>query len=126
MSMTVAAALALATACVGPSLAPIVVGIARHESGLDPTAINRNRNGTLDVGIAQINTSNFHWLGLNMKTAMDPCKSMQASMRVLLAKYNGNPPDDVKASYSASVSRLIPQAEAKPDLGYLDNLPLGE
>jgi hypothetical protein len=111
--MTVSAVLALIAkhACVTASLAPIMVGIAAHESGLDPMAIHRNANGTLDVGIAQINTSNFGWLHLTMETALDPCQNLAAGARVLFAKYNGNPPDVVKAAYAAGVTHQIAAAD---------------
>ena len=33
--------------------------IAQHESGMRPTAVNRNSNGSEDIGLMQINTS---WL----------------------------------------------------------------
>jgi hypothetical protein len=87
--------------CVSPSLAPVMVGIAQHESGLDATKVHRNPNGTYDVGIAQINTSNFGWLGLTWETALDPCRNIAAGAAVLLAHYNGSPPDPVKATYAA-------------------------
>jgi hypothetical protein len=55
--LTVSTLMALISAnhCVPPAVAPLMVGIARHESGLDPAAVHRNANGTIDVGIAQIN-----------------------------------------------------------------------
>jgi hypothetical protein len=111
-ALTVAALTALIAAnnCVPPALAPIMVGIAQHESGLDPAAVHHNANGTIDVGIAQINSANFGWLGLTMATAFDPCRNIAAGARVLLAKYNGNPPDAGKALYAASVLADIQRA----------------
>jgi soluble lytic murein transglycosylase-like protein len=106
-ALTPAAALALALQCVPPSVAPIMVGIAQHESGLDPVAIHRNANGTLDVGLAQVNSANFGWLGLTLQTALDPCRNLAAGARVLLARYNGNPLDSVKAAYAAGVTARI-------------------
>ncbi len=73
-----------------------MVGISQQESGLDPAAVHRNPNGTIDVGLAQVNSANFGWLGLTMQTAMDPCRNLAAGARVLLAKYNGNPPATIK------------------------------
>jgi type IV secretion system protein VirB1 len=115
--LTVSALMALISAnhCVPPAVAPIMVGIARHESGLDPTAVHHNANGTIDVGIAQVNSTNFGWLGLTMATAFDPCRNIAAGARVLFAKYNGNPPDVVKAAYAADVIAKIP-AGAQPPL----------
>jgi hypothetical protein len=112
--MTPALALAIAVQCVGPLLAPVAVGIAKHESSLNETATHRNVNGTTDYGLGQINSSNFAWLSLSLqttvdaRTVMDPCLNMRAAMRVLFARYNGNPPDIVKAVYAADVIAKIP------------------
>ena len=106
-ALTPAAAMALALRCVPPAVAPIMVGIAQHESGLDPIAIHHNANGTVDVGLAQVNSANFVWLGLTLQTALDPCRNLAAGARVLLAKYNGNPPDIVKAAYATAVTARI-------------------
>ncbi len=106
-ALTLTAAMAIANACVGPSLAPIMVGIAQHESGLDPAARHLNPNGTWDLGIAQVNTSNLRWTGLTVETAMDPCRNLAAGAKVLFAKYNGNPPDVVKATYAQRVIAAI-------------------
>lgn len=97
--------------CVSPKLAPIMVGIAQHESGLDPAKVHRNANGTFDVGIAQINTSNFGWLGLTWETALDPCRNLAAGAAVLFARYNGSPPDPVKAAYASAVMARIRAVE---------------
>lgn len=118
-AMTAQALLALISVnhCVPPSVAPIMVGIAQHESGLDPDAIHRNANGTLDVGIAQVNSSNFGWLGLTMATALDPCTNLAAGAKVLFARYNGSPPDGVKAAYAEGVTnrvRALDSADASP------------
>src|ERR1700722_420576 len=106
-ALTPAAAMALALQCVPPSVAPIIVGIAQHESGLDPVAIHSNANGTVDVGLAQVNSANFGWLGLTLQTALDPCRNLAAGARVLLTKYNGNPPDKAKAAYATAVTARI-------------------
>lgn len=105
--MTPEFALAIALACTSPSVAPIMVGIAQHESGLNPLATHKNANGTVDVGLAQINSSNFSWLGLTMQTAFDPCRNLAAGARVLFAKYNGAPPDVGKIAYADGVTARI-------------------
>ena len=107
MALMPAAAMGLALQCVGPSLAPVMVGIAQHESGLDHFAIHHNANGTVDVGLAQVNSANFAWLGLTLQTALDPCRNLAAGARVLLAKYNGNPSDSVKTAYATAVTADI-------------------
>jgi len=111
-TMTVAAALAIANACLPPSVAPIMVGIAQHESGLDPNIVHRNANGTIDVGLAQVNSANFGWLGLTPQTALDPCRNLAAGAAVLFAKYNGDPPGAAKAAYAAGVAASINRVTA--------------
>ena len=118
-SLTVPALMALISAnhCVPPPLAPIMIGIAQHESGLDPAAVHRNANDTIDVGLAQVNSANFGWLGLTMATAFDPCRNLAAGARVLFAKYNGNPPDAGKAAYAEGVLSAIPAGNATAEVG---------
>lgn len=111
--LTAAALSAYLTAhdCVPRDLVPVMTAIAMHESGGDTEAVHRNPNGTVDIGIAQVNSSNFGWLGLTMQSAMDPCTNVRAGARVLLARYNGTPPDTVKAAYSADVlARMMAQS----------------
>lgn len=113
-TLTTAAALAIAVKCVGPALAPIAVGVALHENPrLDIEVVNHNRNGTDDHGLAQINDVNFGWLSqalhqpINAQTILDPCTNFKASMAVLFAKYNGNPPDAIKATYAEGAMRRV-------------------
>jgi SLT domain-containing protein len=105
MPLTVDAALALALSCGIPqSLAPVIVGIAQHESSLNPNAINHNPNGTEDVGLVQVNTVNFGWLGIHSVTeALDPCVNLTAGLRVLFVRYNGAPPPEVAKAYADAV-----------------------
>jgi hypothetical protein len=105
--MTPEAALAIALACTPPSVAPILVGIAQQESGLNPSAIHWNENKTFDAGISQINSVNFGWLGVTKETLMDPCVSFKASARVLFARYNGNAPGLGKTTYADGVSARV-------------------
>ena len=172
-ALSVGAALALAAACQNV-VAPItMVGIARHESGLEQFAIHDNEDNrtyapatkseaarlahqlmgaghrSLDLGLTQINTANNSWLGLTTETALDPCKNIAAGAQVLtayslyntgsetkgiangyalkvnaavsdpcmIARYNGNGTDPVKAAYAASVLarvNTVPAAPAMP------------
>lgn len=89
-ALTVASALSLAAAC-APSVDPnLLVGIARYKSGLNSEAIHKNANGSIDYGLMQINDLNFSWLGLTIKSSLDPCRSMAAAAAVLtgLSRYN--------------------------------------
>lgn len=93
--------------CVPPTLAPVMVAVASWESGLDSTKVHVNPNGTKDWGISQVNDVNFGWTGLTPQTAMDACLNLAAGAKILLAKYNGNPPDAGKITYSNGVLRKI-------------------
>ncbi|WP_158923660.1 lytic transglycosylase domain-containing protein [Acidisphaera sp. S103] len=110
--LTVPAAIALALSCNIPRpVVPVIVGIARHESGLNTAAINHDANGTIDAGLAQVNSSNWGWLGIHsLRQALDPCTNLRGGVRVLLARYNGNGSDVSKMIYAASVLAGIPQA----------------
>lgn len=133
IALTTAAALSLIAAqqCVSPSVAPIIVGIAQHESGLRPYAIHDNvahksyfpetaeqavvmarsliaiGHSSLDLGVGQVNTSNMGWTGLTLERAFDPCRNFTAAAAVLFARYNGSPPDGVKATYAAATAARI-------------------
>ncbi|WP_186050430.1 transglycosylase SLT domain-containing protein [Burkholderia gladioli] len=54
----------------------LLLAIAQHESGLRPLSINRNQNGSRDIGLMQINSS---WLptlakyGIGSDALLDPC-----------------------------------------------------
>jgi Transglycosylase SLT domain len=120
-TLTVAAALALAAQC-APGLDPaMLVGIARHESGLDTAAVHVNASGSRDVGLLQINSTNFAWLGLTAETALDPCVSMRAGAAVIQAysRYNTCSPTrgiGYAQAVTASVSavRGVPPATPPP------------
>ena len=94
-ALTEAGVLALALSC-APGLDPaMITGIARHESGLNPSAVHVNPNGSRDVGLMQINERNFGWLGLTPQSALDPCQSIRAAAQLLqsYSRYNTGAPD---------------------------------
>jgi type IV secretion system protein VirB1 len=116
--LSVAAAAGLAMACI-PTVGPrpvvspdVLLSVARVESGFDPLAIHDNRTGealhpaskadavalarrliaaghSIDLGLMQITSGNLGWLGLSVTAAFDPCASIRAGSRVLLAGYDG-------------------------------------
>jgi type IV secretion system protein VirB1 len=106
-----------------------LASVARTESGFQPLAINDNTTGTrgvpatsdvavqiaaklieaghsVDVGIMQINSGNFARLGLTLKTAFDPCKSVAAAATILAGDYNGGETHEAQQSaLRAALSR---------------------
>ena len=68
--------------------ASVLQSIGQHESGLKPTAINRNNNGTVDVGVMQINSIHFAELqsyGIVPSALWEPCTNVMVGA-FLLAK----------------------------------------
>jgi len=107
MPLTEAAVISLAIAC-APGLDPtMIVGISKHESGLDPMRISPpNPNGSRDYGLMQINDRNFRWLGLTEQTALDPCQSIAAAARLLtsFSRYStGSPTSGLRNGYVEAV-----------------------
>jgi hypothetical protein len=121
--MTILASSALLSVALGcglpPSLASLAAGIALHENPrLDSEAVNRNPNGTADFGLTQVNTGNFGWLSMamhrpiNAQTITDVCTNLEAGLRVLFVRYNGNPPPSVAAAYSTRALDSARSADA--------------
>ena len=58
--------------------------IAKVESGMDPQAINRNTDGSIDIGLMQINSRHLAELGYSQQTLIaNPCASVMAGAWVL-------------------------------------------
>lgn len=64
----------------------LLLAIAQHESGLNPHAVNRNKNGSYDIGLMQINTS---WLpvlkpyGIGVVELKNPCVNLNVGAWIL-------------------------------------------
>ena len=116
-ALTEAGVLALALSC-APGLDPaMITGIARHESGLNPSTVRVNANGSRDVGLMQINERNFEWLGLTPQTALDPCQSIRAAAQLLqsYSRYNtGSPTDGFANGYVQRVSSAVARTKEAP------------
>jgi len=77
---------ALITQCAGPNPpVDMLTRIIMHESGGNPTASNVNRDGSIDYGLAQINSSNLVWLGETPASILNPCRNIAAEARILRA-----------------------------------------
>ena len=60
--------------------------IAKVESNFNPRAINRNKNGTYDIGLMQINSSWFAYLkkhGIDPSLLWEPCYNVYVGAMVL-------------------------------------------
>ena len=107
MILTAATVLTLAASCQS-TVAPVtILKIAQVESGLNTNAAHWNRDGTADYGLMQINERNFPWLGLTRESALDPCRSIEASGRVLasFSRYNSGSPTK-SISYALKVQNV--------------------
>jgi len=74
----------------------LLQSIAHVESGYRPAAINKNRNGTVDIGVMQINSS---WLpelakyGIERQHLYEPCTNIHVGAWILsqeVARYGYN------------------------------------
>ncbi len=109
-ALTLSAALMLASTCQNVLDPQVIVGIAQHESGLNPGAVNTNKDGSRDLGLMQISEKNFAWLGLTAETAMDPCQSIAAAAKLMASysRYNtGNSTSGVTNGYVANVTNSV-------------------
>src|SRR3990172_12166224 len=59
----------------------VLRALARTESNFRADAINRNSNGTEDVGLMQINSTNFAYLGLTKDKALVARLNINAGAR---------------------------------------------
>ena len=116
----------LALRC-GASVAPsTLASIARTDSGFRPLSINDNTTGnsgisatcelpeaahSVDVGIMQINSSNFARLRLTLESAFGPCRSIAAASVNLAGNYDGG---DTHVGQRAAFQVAI----SKYDTGY--------
>lgn len=63
------------------------VAVARCESTLVPSAVHRNRNGTRDWGLFQLNDGGtLQSLGITPAQALDPATNIDAAHRLFLRR----------------------------------------
>ena len=63
----------------------IMIAIAKAESGMKADAFHINSNGTIDVGIFQINSSHFAQKGCSLSEAVDPLKNIDCAYSIYKA-----------------------------------------
>ncbi|OYU42660.1 MAG: hypothetical protein CFE44_22760 [Burkholderiales bacterium PBB4] len=111
----------------------LLVAIAKQESGLNPRAINYNRNGSADYGLMQINSENLASIGLSPSDAMEPCLNVHVGAWILarfirahgptwraVGAYNaGSKPsnESLRANYAAKVAQRFAREQNKPVTG---------
>lgn len=101
----------LIQACASNTPVPVAQAIIRTESGFNPHAIGVNYGGkqikqpksyaeavlkakqlissghNIDLGLAQINSSNLKWLGLSIEQVLQPCNNLKAMQFILYDCY---------------------------------------
>lgn len=131
MVFPISEVMALALQC-APTVAPeTMLSIIKVESGFNPLAIGVNgapqvrvratskataaahaealigRGRNIDLGLAQINSANFGWLGMSPASALDPCRNLSAAERILSEGYR-----------RARAKQSDPQAALRTALSY--------
>lgn len=132
MILPLALVVQLARTCASAAAPGTLAAVAATESGFDPLAIGDNTTGTawrpgsreeavalarsligdghaVDLGLMQIDASNFAPLHLSLSEAFDPCASLSAGARVLATNYTrasaaGTPTD---SSEQAALRRAL-------------------
>ena len=107
----------------------LLYAIARTESGLNPAASHRNRDGSIDIGLMQINSA---WLpdlarhGISARDLWEPCTNIHVGAWVLAQKirklgmtwdavgaYNATTPTK-RISYAWKVYQNLGAGNGKP------------
>ena len=124
--LSIPVALAITLHCAPTADPAMLVGIARHESGLDPLTLRDNTSDevlrgpgvieaarhliaaahSVDLGAWQINSRNLSLLGLGVADAFEPCKAAAAAARLigLFSRYNtGSPSRGIVNGYAHAV-----------------------
>ena len=101
--------------------------IAKHESDMTPRAVGRNRNGTYDYGLMQINSSWAGALGRDLWMGLgDPCTNVKTGAWILsrcirrhgynwkaVGCYNSNTPR-LRARYAGRIAEVMKQTALPP------------
>lgn len=138
--LDLAVVLALAARCAPDVSPPTLAALAYAESRFDPLAIGVNgarpirqptsrqeairtarrlieSGANIDLGLAQINSSNLGWLSLSIPDAFDPCRNLTAAATVLRAGFRpvSDQPNDRQHALRVALSRYN---TGHPDRGF--------
>ncbi|MCK4118400.1 lytic transglycosylase domain-containing protein [Ralstonia nicotianae] len=107
-------------------VSPVLLrAIAKWESGMRATVVNRNKNGTEDIGLMQINSSHLPRLaafGITRQRLFDPCTNAYVGAWILRANLDRYGPtwtavgaynatsDDKRMAYARNIYRTLLQA----------------
>lgn len=88
----------------------VLYAIAQQESSFNPSAINKNRDGSFDVGLMQINS---RWLpvlkkyGITQSHLFDPCINLHVGAYILATRMarHGNTWEAIGTYHSATPDR---------------------
>lgn len=102
----------------------LALGIASHESGFNAGATNKNKNGTTDWGVMQLNDTTVQTLGVS--DPLDPGQNINAGVALLgryLTQYGGDQAKALQAYASGPgtvASGASPNAVASQFIGYVE------
>ncbi|MGG2047542.1 transglycosylase SLT domain-containing protein [Burkholderia gladioli] len=101
----------------------LLAAIARVESAMNPAAVNRNRNGTTDIGLMQINSTHLprlHKAGITRKRLLaEPCTSIDTGAAILAGFIERlGPTWNAVGAYNAGAS----PARARARQAYVDKV----
>ena len=98
--------------------------ITKAESDFNPGAVNYNKNGSIDVGLMQINSIHAKQLGKTWDLLFDPCTNVMTGAWVLrqcidqygntwegIGCYNSRTPSK-RNIYAARIAKIIQQAQS--------------
>lgn len=85
----------------------IMFAIMHYESGYDMDAVGYNTNGTRDVGLCQINETNWDWLAAEGINVHDPKGNIRAAIYILSGYHASYPIDKALAAYNAGKAGML-------------------
>lgn len=85
----------------------IIFAIMEHESTYQIDAVGYNTNGTIDIGLCQINSCNWSRLADEGINVHDPEGNIQAAIYILSEHREDYPLDKTLAAYNAGTSGML-------------------